>query len=147
MFVTYLLDKAKQELNDSTEALLFHVSTSTEQTEHVNKVIVNGVILGAELSEEHSRKIRDSAILILKTLGHLTQLTLNLDLSGKNQESQGHETCSLDGRVVIRQSTVQEVGVLVNEVIKANSHISKGNDSVASDRRVGRSLHDGDKQR
>jgi hypothetical protein len=112
--MTYLLDKAEQELDNSAETLLVHVVTSTEQTEHVDKVVVDSVVLGAELSEEHSCHIRDSAILILKTLGHLTKLTLDLDLSGQNQERQCHETCSLDRSIVISQSTVQEVGVLIN---------------------------------
>jgi hypothetical protein len=127
---TNLLHKAKQELDDSLEALLVHLSACAEQTEHVDEVIIHCVVLRAELREEHARQISDATVFVLEALGHLAKLTLDLDLTGKNQERQCHETSAFHGRIVICQSSVEEVGILIDQVVKAYGHVAECDHSV-----------------
>jgi hypothetical protein len=99
--MAYLFNKPSQELDDPLESLNRKCRVSAEYAEHIDKLIVYCVVLGGELAEEHAGHVRDFLIAILQTLGHLAQLTLNLDLTSQDQERQGHKTRSLDTRVTI----------------------------------------------
>ncbi|GKT50464.1 uncharacterized protein ColSpa_10645 [Colletotrichum spaethianum] len=145
--VLVLLDEAQEEPDDPAEALLLQVLLGGQQAEHVDKVVVDGIVLGAELGEEHPCQVGDAAVLILEALGHLTQLTLNLDLTGENEEGQRHQASTLDRLVLVSQTAVQEVRVFVDEVVEAHGHVTKSDDGVRADGGIGRALHDGDEQR
>ena len=128
----YLLNKSSQELDNSLQRVFLQILLGTQQTEHIDKVIVNSIILRAQLGEEHAAQICDSFILVLETLCHFSELALDLDLSSKNEECESHETCSLNASIFIIEAAVEEVGVFVDEVIKADSHVSESDNNVRS---------------
>lgn len=143
---TYLFNEASQELDDPLESIMVERRVCTEHTKHVDELVVYSIVLGGKLTEEHARHIRNFLVTVLETLGHLTQLTLNLDLSSKNQESQGHQARTLDAWVTVVETAVQEVGVFIDEVVEANSHITQRNDEIASHNSVLTSLENGEKK-
>jgi hypothetical protein len=121
---TYLLDERGQEFKDSLERIFFQIFISAKRGEHVDELVVNLIVLGRQLGEEHPRQIRNALVFILETLGHLSQLSFHLDLPSQDQEGQGHQTSSLHRDIRIAEAAVQEVCVLVDEVVEADSHVA-----------------------
>ena len=142
----YLFNEASQKFDDPLEGIMVERRVCTEHTEHVDELVVYSIVLGGKLTKEHARHVRNLLVTVLKTLGHLTQLTLNLDLSSKNQESQGHQARTLDAWVTVIETAVQEVGVLVDEVVEANSHVTQRDDEIASHNGVLTPLENGEKK-
>lgn len=130
---TYLLHKAQQKLDDAPEALFVQGRLGTQQAEHVDKVVVDCIVFGRELREEHARQVRDTLVFVLEALCHLSQLTFDLDLTSEDQEGQRHEAGTFDRRLRVSQATVQKVGVLIDQVVEADSHVTKGDNGVAAD--------------
>lgn len=97
------------------------------------QVIVNGVVLATQLGEEQPSQIRNPLVLVLHTLGHLSQLALDLDHSVQDQVSQHHQGVLLDGHTGIVQSLVQFGTVFVDDVVEGDCNITKGDDDVAAD--------------
>lgn len=104
--MTYLLDETDQEFDNTPQRCFLQVSLRTQQTEHVDEMIVHGIILGSQLGEEHARQVGNLLVVVFQAFGHLTKLTLDLDLTGQNKESQSHETGALDGSIVVIEATV-----------------------------------------
>ena len=84
-------------------------------------MIVNSVILRGKFRKEHPREIRYPFIGILKALRHLTQLALHLNLAGQNQERERHQASSFYRCIMIIQTPVQEICILIDDMVEANS--------------------------
>lgn len=145
--MAYLFDETNEEFDNAAQRSFLQAPLCTEQTEHVDKVVVHGVVLGGQLGEEHTGQIGNFLVVVLQALGHLAKLTLDLDLTGQNEESQGHKTSSFDRGLVVIETAVQEVSVLVNEVVEADGHITEGDHGITAHNRVFGALHDCDQKR
>ena len=95
-------------------------------------MIIHSIILAGKLCKEHAAHLADLVVVVFDTLRHLAELALDLDLSGQDQECESHQTSALDLQALIAETRVQEVGVLVNQVVEADRHVTKSNDKVAS---------------
>jgi hypothetical protein len=131
-YSTYLLDKASQELDNSLESVFIQRNICAKHTEHINELIVYSVILCSKFSEEHASHVGNLLVAVLKTFGHLTKLTFDLDLTSQNKECQCHQTSTFDARVAIVESAIEKVGVLIDKMVKAHSHIAKCHDEIAA---------------
>lgn len=60
----YLFNKSDEELDNPTQGRLFQIPFRTKQTEHVDKVIVHGIVLGGQLSEEHASQVGNLLVLV-----------------------------------------------------------------------------------
>jgi len=94
--LAYLFDERGQETDDLPELFFLQRLIRRQQAEHVHELVVHGVVLASKLAEEHPTHVSYSFIAVFDALGHLAQLTLDLYLSGKDQERQGHQTGPLD---------------------------------------------------
>ena len=111
--MTYLFNKSTQELQYPLQSLFLHYTAlqrafSCEYTEHVDELVVECVVLGRKLCEKHPRKVGNPLVAVFETLGHLAELTLDLDLTSKDQECQCHKTGSLDAILAIIETSIQE---------------------------------------
>lgn len=144
---TYLFNKASQELDDTSQRALLEVLLRAQKTEHVDKVVIHCVVLRRQLSEEHASQVRNLLVFVLQAFGHLTQLPLDFDLARQDEEGECHETGAFHRVMVVVESAVEEVSILVDEMVEADSHVAERNDSIAANSRVFRSLHDCDQER
>ncbi|KAH3665538.1 hypothetical protein OGAPHI_003724 [Ogataea philodendri] len=115
---------------------------SSQTTKHINKPVVDGVILGSKLGEKQLAHVHDSWVLVHIQFGHLRKLSLHFDLTSKNQKRNRHQTSTLNHDILVLQTTVQEILTGINNVVETNSHISKSQNCVTShDRILGRLHH------
>jgi hypothetical protein len=130
--MTYLFNETSEEFDDPLESLNSECRVGAEYTEHVDKLVVHCIVLGSKLAEEHAGHVRNLLVAILKALGHLAQLALDLDLTSQDQERQRHEACALDTWIAIIETAVEEVGVLIDEMVETYSHVAKSNNEIAA---------------
>ena len=97
---------------------------------------IDSIILGCKFGEEHSRQVRYPPVVIFQALGHFAQLSFDFDLTSKDEECERHQTSPLDRRIFIFQPTVQEICILIDQVVEADSHVAQGNDNVTAGHRV-----------
>ena len=106
------------------------------------QVVVDSIIFGRQFIEKQFRKIGYPRVLILKTLGHLSQLVLHLDHSVQDKVRQHHQGVLLHDQVLIRQALVQLIAVFINDTAERNRNISEGDDGVTSDTGISGCLED-----
>ena len=106
----------------------------------VRQVVVDRIVFGRELRKEQLGQIRQPWLLVLETLGHLSQLALDLDHPVQDQMGEDHQRIFLDDKVLIREAFVEFVAVLVNDTAKGDSDVAERDDDVTADARVSRGL-------
>lgn len=70
-YKTNLLNEGGEELDDASETILIQSLIRREQAEHVNKVVVYGIVLACELCKEHATHFPDLVVVVFDTLRHL----------------------------------------------------------------------------
>lgn len=141
-----LFDIPSKVFDDALECIFAKRSVGAECTEHVDELIVDGIILRREFTEEHPCHFSDLLITVLDTLGHFRKLTLDLDLTSQDKEGQSLETCALDTLITVVETAVQELGVLLDQVVEADRHVTKSDDKITANDSILTALED-DKQK
>lgn len=108
----------------------------------VGKVVVDRLVLGRELGEEEVSEVADPLVVVLETLGHLAELSLDLDHAVEDEVGEDHERVLLDGEVLVVKAGVEAVAVLVHDGRKADGNVSESDDDVAPHGGFARRLED-----
>jgi hypothetical protein len=107
---TYLLDESKDVTHRLLERFLVNSKLAgTEVGDDVLEIVVEGVLLGAELLEEEPREVADPRGGVFDALGHLAELTFNFDHAVEDEMGEDHERVLLDVRVRIGQALVETI--------------------------------------
>lgn len=115
-------------------------------TRTIWQVVVYRVVLRGQVRKEELHEVRDAGLLVLEALGHLPELTLNLDHAIQDQVREHHQRVLFHHQVAVRQTLVQLVAVLVNDRAERDRDVAKRDRDVAPDVRVPRRLEDAEEQ-
>ena len=113
-----------------------------KQPPTVWQVVVDHIVLGQQLRKEQLFQVQHPRLLIPQTLGHLAQLTLDLDHPVEDEMRDHHEHVFLDDQSLIRETLVELVAVLVNDTAKRDSDVTECDDDVTMDAWVSGGLED-----
>jgi len=116
------------------------------KTRTVRQVVVYRVVLGGQVREEQLCEVRDARLLVLEALGHLAELSLDLDHAIEDEMREHHQRVLLHHQVAVRQALVQLVAVLVDDRAERDSDVAERDRNVAPDVRVSRCLEDPEEQ-
>ena len=117
-----------------------------KKTRTVRQVVVYRVVLGRQVREEQLCEVRDARLLVFEALGHLAELSLDLDHAIEDEMREHHQRVLLHHQVAVRQALVQLVAVLVDDRAERDSDVAERDRDVAPDVRVSRRLEDPEEQ-
>ena len=116
------------------------------QTRTVGQIVVYRVVFRRQIGEEEHGEVLDALFLVLKTLGHLPKLSLDLDHAVQDKMREHHQRVLLHHQVRVRQPAVQLVAVLVDDRAERHRDVAERDRDVAPDVRIPRRLEDAEEQ-